>query len=158
MTKRKRKHPQEDHLGTKNTCPSCGQNDHQRSSSAKCLKRVVRQGSGKPSKTASPNHKWTRFDSVFKKGLRSSLKAVQFANGETLEYRIQVQVQRLTRNAFYASKFLQFHLQRCIEYRLGVPDFNDRTWLRQLLTFRFTDPTLHESCLLLGDHMPRPLP
>ena len=71
---------------------------------------------------------------------------------------VQVQVQRLTRNAFYASKFLQYHLQRCIEYQLGVPDFNDRTWLRQLLTFRFTDPTLQESCLLLGDRLPRPLP
>ena len=156
--KRKRKDPQKDPSGTKKTCPSCSQDDHQRSSSAKCAKRVVRQGSGKPSQTASATLKWTRFDSVFKKGLRSSLKAVQFANGETLEDRIQVQVQRLTRNAFYASKFLQYHLQRCIEYRLGVPDFNDRTWLRQLLTFRFTDPTLHESCLLLGDHLPCPLP
>ena len=157
MKKRKRIESQSDPPLQKKSCPSCGQTDHQRSSSTKCPKRVKRQGSGKPERELPPNHKLTRFDSVYKTGLRSSLKAVVFENGETLEDRIQVQVLRLTRNAFYASKFLQFHLQRCIEYQLGVPNYNDRTWLRQLLTFRFTDSTLNESRLLLGDLLPHPL-
>lgn len=141
-------------------CPTCDQKDHQRSSSQKCPKRVKRQGAGPPSSNELllKDHHWVRNDSVFKKGLRRSLKAVTFSNGETLEDRIQTQVQRLTRNAFYASKLLHFHLQRCIEHKLELPNFEDRTWLRQFLTFRFKDPALEESYLLLDDLLPIPLP
>lgn len=103
---KKRKEPSADDALVEKRCSACGQNDHQRSSSKKCPKRSKRQGAGPPTPNDElpQDHHWVRTDSVFTKGLRSSLKAVTFSNGESLEDRIQTQVLRLTQNAFYAAQ------------------------------------------------------
>lgn len=134
-------------------CSSCQQDTHLRSSSTKCPNYQPRQGKAKPI-AEEEDFYYKKENFVYKQGLRTVLPANQrFKDGTTLEERIQQQVYKVTKNIYYATRFLQFHLQRCIETNLELPDIT-RTWIRQLLTHRVTDPNLQASKDLLGDDLP----
>lgn len=149
---------QEDKRNQKpNVCASCNKEGHQRSSSTKCDNYKPRQGKTKPKLTDedAEDKFYKKATSVYKEGLRTLLaNHPNFSDGTTLEERIHEQVYKVTRNAYYATRLLQYHIQRCMENNLAIPNILSRTWIRQIFTHKFTDPDLAESRTLLGILIP----
>ncbi len=128
-------------------CSTCGGNDHQRSSSKKCIAYQPRQGAEIPEETEEQitnNEGLKKEVVVYKQGLNTFTNH-RFNNGETLIERIQSQVAAVTKNSYYASRILNYHLQKCVENGTELPDITNRTWLRQLFTRVIKDNDLQES-------------
>ncbi len=128
-------------------CKKCGGGDHQRSSSRKCPYYQPRQGAEIPEETEEQitnNEAPKREIVVYKQGLNTFTNH-KFNNGETLIERIQKQVAAVTKNSYYASRILNYHLQRCVENNIPLPNITNWTWLRQLFTRVINDEDLQES-------------
>ena len=123
-------------------CRACGKNDHQRASSKKCPKRVVRPGKEKL-QTDDPTKSVKRTFSVYKQGLRTFCKKGE--TGVKLEEACQLQVRNATINSFYGTRLLNLHLQLLVESHSTIPDVLDSSWLRQFFTRRVTDKDLEET-------------
>lgn len=138
------------------SCASCGEAGHQRSSSKKCKNYQPRQGAQKPQNNDEEEFYLQKEVTVYKQGL-ATFTSHEFQNGETLQDRIHQQVDKVTKNSYYVTRLLNFHLQRCIEEDLEFPEITDRTWLRQLFTRKFKDKDLQHSYDHI-EHLLPPLP
>ena len=101
-------------------CPSCKKTDHLRSSSSKCENFKPRPSKRKPDVIIDENQYLdTSFGYAIKTGLKTILK------NDTLQNAINTRVQQITLIAFQASRLLNLHLLRCLEYNVKIPILND---------------------------------
>jgi len=127
-------------------CKACGKQGHSRTSSASCDLYKPRQGAKKPDLDESEGADvyLKKQILVYKQGLNTFTRH-KFRNGETLIDRIHQQVAMITKNAFYATRILNYHLQRCIEQKLELPDVFSDKWIRQIFTRNIKDEDLKKS-------------
>lgn len=123
-------------------CASCHQEGHCNSRSVRCTNHAPRQGSVKPI-SQDPTKCIKAVYTTMKTGF------AKLITNHHLVTAVQQQVASVTKNSFYATRLLQFHLQRCIETELPLPNLegkNETTnWIRQIFTHKMTDPQLQHS-------------
>lgn len=105
-------------------CKSCGNADHERSSSRSCPNYTPRPNKKPPDKGYVKSD-----EKVFKIGFRE-LCQKQYV--DIIESVVNDAVSRCTQIAYEASLLLMLHLQRCIENMVELPkDITSQTYLRQ---------------------------
>jgi len=135
------------------TCASCGEKGHSRASSQRCRNYQPRQGAQKPANENENEIYLEKKINIYKQGL-ATFTTYEFKNGEKLQDRIHQQVNKITTNSYYVTRLLNFHLQRCIERDITIPDITNRTWLRQLFTHKIRDENLQQDYRLIQDLLP----
>lgn len=119
------------------SCKSCGKNDHQRNSSKSCKFYNPRPNNIKP----QGSEKFYKKFYCYKQGFDTLCRD----NNSILHDNVEKIVMQVTESCFYATKLLHYHLQRCIEQDIAIPDIYDNNWIRQLFTGNLSDNDLRIS-------------
>lgn len=125
------------------SCKSCGETDHQRRSSKLCKNYNPRPNNVKPN---SENNRYYKKFYSYKQGFDTFCKN----KDNKLCDKVENIVTKVTETCFYATKLLNFHMQRCIEEELQIPNIYDINWIRQLFTRNISDNDL----LISASHIP----
>lgn len=120
-------------------CKACGRDDHHRRSSKSCKFYNPRPNNVKPEN--DNDEKFYKRINCYKQGLDTFIKI----KNNKLHDKIEENVTRVTETCFYATKLLNYHLQRCIEQNLSLPDIYDNNWIRQLFNGKIKDSSLRDS-------------
>lgn len=118
-------------------CKSCGKSDHQRKSSNLCKFYNPRPNNVKP----NDNDKFYKRFYSYKQGFDTFIKD----KNSKLHDNVKNIVAQVTETCFYATKLLNFHLQRCVEEEIPIPNIYDNKWIRQLFTRNISDNDLRIS-------------
>lgn len=121
-------------------CPSCDGEDHSRSSSHLCRNQNIREGK--------------ELEKMEKKNYYAIKSGItRFIKDQKLYDEIQNQVVNATKMAFWASRFLNYYIQKCLEGSIEIPKL-DNNFIRSF----FTRKKLHEFSIKMLENFDFPKP
>lgn len=124
-------------------CKACGKDDHLRRSSTSCEFYNPRPNNIKFKEDNTNDRFYKRFYS-YKHGFNT------FCKNTDIPRIIEKLIINVTETCFYATKLLNYHLQRCIEQNISIPNIYDSNWIRQLFSGKIKDVELRNS----SNHFP----
>lgn len=127
-------------------CKLCGKADHERRSSKLCKFYNPRPNNNTKPQSDNSNDTFHKKFYSYKQGL----KTLCLNNNINLNNNIEQIVEKVTETCFYATKLLHYHLQRCVEQNISIPNIYDCCWIRQLFSGKFKDVELRNS----SNHFP----